>query len=156
MTLDPAGFVELDALAKAVADQPGWNWVTEQEIRTLAQHDSRRYEIDGNRIRARYGHSIPIETPGKHVTPPEWLYYGVPADALPAVRDEGLRPEARQFVHLSTTRLDALAVAKRHASEAVVVTVLARRAHEAGIPFYQAAPSIYLVKHVPAEHLRLA
>ncbi|HET6781714.1 MAG TPA: RNA 2'-phosphotransferase [bacterium] len=153
LELDPSGFADVDALVKAVADQPGWDWVTEQEVRGLVQHDPRRYEIDGTRMRARYGHSIPVETPGRSVLPPEWLYHGTVGTALEAIRVGGLRPLGRQYVHLSATRQDAISVAKRHSDEVVLVTVLARRAHEAGFAFYQAAPSIYLVREVPPEFL---
>ncbi len=154
ITLDTAGFVELDVLARAVAAQPGWGWVDEAELRALAARDPRRYEIAGTRIRARYGHSVAIEIPGTPVVPPEWLYHGTIPQALTQIRQEGLKHQDRQFVHLSTTRQDALAVGRRHSPEAVVVTVLARQAHEAGVTFYQAAPSLYLAREVPPEHLR--
>lgn len=153
LELDPSGFVDVDSLVKALADQQGWEWVTEQEVRALVQHDPRRYEIDGNRIRARYGHSIPIETPGRPVLPPEWLYHGTAEETLETIRTDGLKPLGRQYVHLSATRQEAVSVAKRHSDEVVLVTVLARRAHEAGFAFYEAAPSIYLVREVPPDFL---
>lgn len=153
ITLDPTGFVEIGILAKSVAAQPGWGWVTEDAIRTLVRQDQRRYEIDGDRIHARYGHSIPIEAPGKPVLPPEWLYHGTSPEAFAAIQSEGLRPQGRQFVHLSVTRQDALAVGRRHSPEAQVITVLARRAHEEGCTFYQASPSIYLVRELLPRYL---
>ncbi len=155
INLDSAGFVDVTALAQAMAAHPGWAWVDEARIRALAARDPRRYELDGTRIRARYGHSVAIETPGKPVVPPEWLYHGTTPEALDPIRSEGLRPRERQFVHLSTTRQDAMAVGNRHAADTVVVTVLARRAHEAGHAFYLAAPSIYLVKEIQPDYLQL-
>lgn len=153
--LDAAGFIEVTILAQAMSARPGWAWVDEARIRSLAARDPRRYELDGSRIRARYGHTVTIEAPGKQVAPPEWLYYGTTADALELIRSDGLRPHERQFVHLSTTREDALAIGSRRATEAVVVTVLARRAHEAGSAFYLAAPSIYLVREIQPDCLQL-
>jgi putative RNA 2'-phosphotransferase len=153
VTLDPSGFVDVAALSAALAAQPGWTWVTEDVIRAAAQHDARRYELDADRIRARYGHSIPIAAPGKTVLPPEWLYHGTVPETLEKLHHEGLQPQGRQFVHLSATRQDALAVGKRHGTEAAVVTVLARQAQEAGLEFYLASPSIYLVKAVPPAYL---
>lgn len=153
--LDPAGFVDLDALAAAIAAQPGWPGVTTEAIRRLAQQDARRYELAGPRIRARYGHTVPIETPGTPVIPPEWLYHGVPPSSLETLRADGLRPLDRQFVHLSATRQDALAIATRHSSEALVVTVLARRASDDGVQFYHASSGIYLTRHVPPQFLHL-
>jgi len=153
ITLDASGFTEIEALAKAIAGQPGWSGVTDAAIHAVAQQDPRRYEIAGTRIRARYGHSIPIETPGTPILPPEWLYHGTTPDALAAIGRDGLTPQGRQFVHLSVTRQDALAVGKRHSPDAVVVTVLARQAHEAGVQFYSASPAIYLAKEIPPEFL---
>lgn len=153
VSLDPAGFADVAALAAAVAAQPGWTWVTEDLIRAAAQHDAKRYEVDGPRIRARYGHSVPIETPGRAVVPPEWLYHGTAPAAVESIRQRGLVPEGRQFVHLSATRQDALAVGTRHSPDAVVVTVLARQASEAGVPFFQASSAIYLARSIPPEHL---
>jgi len=153
--LDPAGFVDVERLAGAVAEQPGWAWVTAEAIRRVAQRDIRRYELSAGRIRARYGHTVLIETPGTPVVPPEWLYHGAPAVLLDHLRTVGLHPQDRQFVHLSATRQDALVVARRHSPDAVVITVLARRAAEAGVTFYQAGPSIYLTRSVPPEFLRL-
>ncbi len=155
ISLDLSGFVEIDVLARAVAAQTGWGWVDESKIRALALRDSRRYELDGNRIRARYGHSIAIEAPGVPVVPPEWLYHGTAPDTLDLIRVQGLKPQQRQFVHLSTSRQDALAVGSRHGGVTVVVTVLARRASEAGLTFYQASPSIYLVRGVQPEFLQV-
>ena len=77
IALDSSGFAEIEELANAIAGQPGWTSVTEAAIRAVAAQDTRRYEITGKRIRARYGHSIPIETPGRPVIPPEWLYHEI-------------------------------------------------------------------------------
>ncbi len=155
VTLDSAGFVDIDALARGLAQQPGWSSVTPEAIRTLAEYDPRRYEIVGDRIRARYGHSVPIDAPGRPVTPPEWLYHGTSPDALEAIREHGLHPADRQFVHLSATRQDALAVGQRHSPDAVVVTVLARRASDDGVIFYQASPGIYLTRALSPQFLSL-
>lgn len=154
LALDPAGFVEIAALAQGMAGQPGWEWVTDHEIRAAAQRDPRRYEVEGDRIRARYGHTTLIETPGRPVRPPEWLYHGALPAAIQGIQDEGLKPQDRLFVHLSTTRQDAIAVGRRHGTEVQVITVLARAAAEAGIPFYEAGPTIYLVRAIPPEFLR--
>jgi len=153
VTLDASRFVDVAALSAALAAQPGWTWVTDDVIRAAAQHDAKRYELDADRIRARYGHSIPIASPGKTVLPPEWLYHGTVPQALDTIQQEGLQPQGRQFVHLSVTRQEALAVGKRHGDLAAVVTVLARQAQEAGLEFYLASPSIYLVRAVPLEYL---
>jgi putative RNA 2'-phosphotransferase len=68
---------------------------------------------------------------------------------------EGLRPAGRQHVHLSTTPQAALEVGRRHAAEAVVVVVFARRAARAGGEFRQAGPALFLTGSVAPEFLLL-
>ncbi len=153
--LDASGFVEVNVLARAMAAQPGWEWVDEAALRALVLRDARRYELADTRIRARYGHSITIDAPGTVVVPPEWLFHGTTSETLDSIRADGLRPQQRQFVHLSTTRQDALAVGSRHSADVVVVTVLARHAHAAGATFYRASPSIYLVRAVHPDYLQI-
>lgn len=155
ITLDQAGFVEVEVLAKGIAAQPSWSSVTADAIRAAVQKDPKRYELSGDRVRARYGHSVPIATPGKVVIPPEWLYHGTAPDALDVLRQQGLQPQGRQFVHLSVTHRDALTIGQRHSPDAVVVTVQARGAHDTGILFYQASPTVYLVRQVPPTFLRV-
>ena len=121
LTLDAEGFTSLEALARALAAQPGWETLTAADLAAVAAADPRRYELRDGRIRARYGHTVPVEAPGEPAVPPEWLYYGVPQDDLPVIRTEGLRPGTRRYVHLATTPSEAAAVARRHADAIVAV-----------------------------------
>lgn len=155
LTLDAGGFAPVDVVARALATQRGWESLTSDELLALVAADPRRYEARDGRIRARYGHTIQVEEPGEPALPPEWLYYGVARDALARIGAEGLRPSDRQHVHLSTTPGAALEVGRRHAPDAVVVVVLARAAHAAGIVFRRAAAALFLTGHVPPAFLLL-
>ncbi len=155
LRLDEGGFVAVDALSEALAGQPGWDAVTVSDLVALAQADPRRYEVRDGRIRARYGHTVSVEQPGEPALPPEWLYHGTsPADAT-GMTGAGLRPSGRQHVHLSVTPQAALDVGRRHAPDAVVVVVFARRAAAAGIEFRRAGPALFLTGVVPPEFLLL-
>jgi RNA:NAD 2'-phosphotransferase (TPT1/KptA family) len=59
------------------------------------------------------------------------------------------------MVHLATTPAAALEVARRHAPDAVVVVVLARRAAASGIEFRRAGCGLFLAPPVPAAFLLL-
>jgi putative RNA 2'-phosphotransferase len=155
LSLDEGGFVSVDDLSEALATQPGWDSVTVSDLVALAEADSRRYEVRDGRIRARYGHTVTVEQPGEPALPPEWLYYGTAPAETPAMAREGLRPTGRQHVHLSTTPQAALEVGRRHASDAVVVVVFARRAVGGGIEFRLAGPALFLTGSVPPEFLLL-
>ncbi|MDR7523589.1 MAG: RNA 2'-phosphotransferase [Armatimonadota bacterium] len=153
--LDPAGFVSLDVLAGALAKQPGWETISTSDLVALAAADPRRYEIQDGRIRARYGHTVSVEQPGEPAVPPEWLYYGTTPAEVSRLATSGLHPTGRQHVHLSTTPQAAREVGRRHAPDAVVVVVFARRAADRGIEFRRAGPDLYLTTHVPPDCLLL-
>jgi putative RNA 2'-phosphotransferase len=153
LVLDAEGFAPMDALARALAGQPGWGSVTVAEILETARADPRRYEVRDGLIRARYGHTVAVERPGEPAYPPEWLYHGAAPGAVAHLLATGLRPTSRQYVHLSTTPAAARDVGRRHAPDAVVVVVLARRAHEAEVVFRRAGPDLYLTGFVPPRFL---
>jgi putative RNA 2'-phosphotransferase len=153
IVLDPGGFASLDALARGLSAQPGWGSVTVDEIVQTAAADARRYEVRDGLIRARYGHTVPIEQPGEPAFPPEWLYHGTPPADVDGLLTAGLQPTSRQYVHLSTTPAAAREVGRRHAPDAVVVVVLARRAHASDVVFRRVTPDLYLTGKIPARFL---
>jgi putative RNA 2'-phosphotransferase len=61
-----------------------------------------RHEIVGDRIRALDGHSIPGKLRRKRGTPFDILDHGTNAGSISLIRDLGLLPMSRQYVHLST------------------------------------------------------
>jgi RNA:NAD 2'-phosphotransferase (TPT1/KptA family) len=75
--------------------------------------------------------------------------------ALAALRAHGIRSDRRQRVHLATTPAAALEVARRHAPDAGVVVVLARRAAASGVEFRRAGPGLFLAPPIPAAFLLL-
>lgn len=102
LTLDPNGWVEIDALLRATGDHrfP----VTRAELdHVVAVNDKRRFTIEGSRIRANQGHTVEVDLDLPPAEPPAYLYHGTVARSLDAIRAEGLRPMARHHVHLSPT-----------------------------------------------------
>lgn len=116
-----------------------------------------RYEVgdDNRRIRARYGHSRPVDLGLQAVSPPGVLYHGTAGTSVTPILRSGLHPRGRRAVHLSETVSDAVAVGARHGTP-VVLTVDARGLHAAGHRFFRAAPGIWLTSDVPPEALRIA
>ncbi len=153
VSLDAGGYADLESLAVALATQPGWESLSSRDLVALAEVDPRRYEVRDGRIRARYGHTVSVAEPGELARPPEWLYVGVDPLMLPELTISGLRPSGRQHVHLSTTPQAAREVGQRHAPDAVVVVVFARRAAEAGTVFRRAGAGLFLTDLVPVEFL---
>lgn len=155
LALDDRGFVPIETLALALATQRGWESLEVDDLVALARADPRRYELHDGHIRARYGHTVTVERPGEAALPPEWLYLGAPAADAAGLRETGLRPKDRRFVHLATTPQAALEVARRHTPDPVVVVVFARQARAAGVEFWSAGPALFLSGPVPAGFLLL-
>jgi hypothetical protein len=78
---------------------------------------------------------------------------------VPAILEQGLLPQARQFVHLSSTPERAREVASRHGSP-VVPVVDAGGMDAAGLIFHCTAVGVWLTARVPpstsATHTRSA
>ena len=129
--------------------------VTEGQIRALiAGGEKKRFEIRGDKVRALYGHSFPVDLGSTASEPPAQLYFGAARDLAQSMLRRGLEPRDRQYVHLSETAEEAEAVARRHDPATAVIVVNAKAAHAEGVRFYRSGP-LYLVENVPAKFLSL-
>jgi putative RNA 2'-phosphotransferase len=148
--VDRYGYADLnDVLAALQERTPS---VTMEDIDYLVyEAEKQRFEVANGRIRARYGHSIPIEIDREPAEPPEFLYQEVSAGDIEFVRREGLVPQDRQYVHLSFDPHRERRQGRRRGPE-VVVRVRAREAYAAGVAFYDCGPTM-LTERVPVDFL---
>ena len=122
----------------------------------VIQNDKNRFEWDrqNGRIRARQGHSVPVDLGLQPVIPPEVLYHGTTEEALDQIFREGLLPMRRQAVHLSRTVEVALDVAgRRGRGQAVILAINARGLATRNIPVWESTNGVFLVDVVPPELL---
>ncbi|GGY02621.1 RNA 2'-phosphotransferase [Streptomyces anandii] len=152
LTLDPAGWTEIDALI-AAASAHGFRFTSEELDEVVAGNDKRRFAIEGTRIRASQGHSVEVELGLPPATPPPYLYHGTVARSLEAIRTEGLRPMNRHDVHLSPDRETAARVGSRR-GRPVVLAVDAGAMHREGHVFHVSANGVWLTTAVPARYVR--
>ncbi|UCG30437.1 MAG: RNA 2'-phosphotransferase [candidate division WOR-3 bacterium] len=110
------------------------------------------FDEDGSRIRANYGHSIPVTPVHAPAEPPEFLYHGTATQFLQSIDGEGVGPGTRQYVHLVEEEKTAVEVGSRH-GEPVVVVVQARAMHEKGFEFFKTESGIWLTREVPREYV---
>jgi putative RNA 2'-phosphotransferase len=148
---DRQGFVALDDFMQVAARRyPG---MAAERLRQLIDAGSAgRFEIFGNRLRARYGHSIPVDPAGQPVEPPPRLYHGTSASRAEAILAEGLRPLDRRMVHISPTAEEALSVARRKTEQPVLLRIHALDAHRQGVAFY-CEGKVYLVAYIPPQFI---
>jgi putative RNA 2'-phosphotransferase len=116
--------------------------------------DKKRFIIseDGEHIRANQGHSINVDLQLKPVTPPEFLYHGTATRFLDSILQEGLRPQQRQYVHLSTDIETATAVGQRY-GKPVILKIKALLMHEQGFTFYLSENGAWLTDSVPKAYI---
>lgn len=153
LTLDQHGWAQIDDVISAAnrAKIP----LTYQLIQQIVlENDKQRFVIseDGRTIRARYGHSIPVDLELISLEPPPQLYHGTATRFLESIRSQGLVHGSRQFVHLSTDIQTAITVGKRHGVP-VVLTVNSGAMYADGYSFYCSESGIWLVNSVPVKYI---
>ena len=149
LNMDEFGFIPLDEVLDAV--QQRYSEVGEEDIRQVVD-DSRqkRFEIIDAHIRALYGHSFFLEMDDDPMDPPEKLYMGSTSGESRKMREVGMRPHDRSYLHLSMTR-EVAESRSRQVGEPCVVEVDAKRAFdEGGVEFYLRG-EVVLVKEIPAD-----
>ncbi|WP_010100664.1 RNA 2'-phosphotransferase [Verminephrobacter aporrectodeae] len=153
LTLNPHGWANVDELI-AKARAAGMQLGHEDLLRLVQSSDKQRFtlSVDGLNIRAAQGHSVSIDLGLPPKTPPALLYHGTAARFLDSILSEGLKPQARQQVHLSLEDTTAQHVGARHGVP-VVLKIEALRMHEEGFKFFLADNSVWLTDHVPPEFL---
>ncbi|MFI9785617.1 RNA 2'-phosphotransferase [Kitasatospora sp. NPDC051984] len=154
VTLDAAGWVEVDTLLAALG-RHGRRLSRAQLDHVVATNNKRRfaYSEDGSAIRASQGHTIEVDLGLPATTPPDVLFHGTAERNLRYILAEGLRPMARQDVHLSADTGTAVKVGSRH-GRPVVLEVDAAAMAAVGHEFRVSANGVWLTDAVPVQYLR--
>lgn len=146
-------------------DEHGWREVCDlvenhdfscEELEYIVANSSKqRFEFSENKllIRARQGHSFPVDVQMDVVTPPEYLYHGTSVSKLPSIMEKGLLRMCRQYVHLSFDEVIAGEVGKRRKGEVLILKVAARKMWEDGHRFWLSRNGVWLTEAVPPEYL---
>jgi putative RNA 2'-phosphotransferase len=154
LNMDKNGWVNINELIDNANNYKNMHLNTDLIKLIVENNDKQRFKIsdDGKRIRANQGHSITVDVELQSKTPPDILYHGTANHSLDSIMKEGLRPMARQFVHLSSTEEIALTVGKRH-GKPIVLYINAKNMYEEGYKFYLSENKVWLVDKVPVEYI---
>jgi putative RNA 2'-phosphotransferase len=156
LAMDELGFVDFDSLIDVLAAEDIVGENAEEIVETLVEESDRpRFEIRDGRIRALYGHSSRIQLALPETVPPDTLYHGTTPGAARSVREEGLLPAGRAYVHLSGTAEEARSIGSRHCDDPILVEIDTAGARDQGIVFHHATELIWLCGALPADVCRV-
>lgn len=123
INVDSHGWADVHELVDAAREDH--EWATVELLAAVVSVNSKgRFEVDGNRIRAVYGHSIDVtvqDTGDSDI--PKTLYHGTPTDNLSQIMSDGLKPMNRNEVHLTDSLETARDVGERHSEDIAVLEV---------------------------------
>jgi putative RNA 2'-phosphotransferase len=153
---DDAGFVPLKVLVAAINEEDGWRGVRAGQILMLANQpgETSPLEIAEDLIRLKPALAdLPPEAPDESALP-KMLYTAFKPAAWAVLSRRGLRPKTGdEVVRLWSEAELALRVGRRFSGAAVLVTVRAARARQAGAVFRPYSHRLWLTTEVPAEFL---
>ncbi len=156
LELDEEGFAPIEQLLLAFNE--GVNYerpVIEADLHEVIRaSDKQRHEIVGDKIRALYGHTTSKKIPRVACEPPEVLYHGTAGRFCAAIMSQGLKPMARQYVHLSVDIDTAKRVGSRRDPSPVLLEVDAKRAFVDGLVFYQGNDKVWLADEISPKYLK--
>ena len=149
--IDNNGWMEIDYLASL----KGYSKELIDEI--VKTNNKARYEYneDKTKIRARQGHSIPVDVGLKEAVitvKNPYLYHGTSEKFLDNIKKDGLLPQTRQYVHLSPDEETAINVGKRHGGETYIIVINAFQMIEDGENIYISNNGVYNVKKVDPKY----
>ena len=154
------------AEAGIVLDQEGWASVAEvlrvlamnraQFDRAVETNEKKRFDVDGDLVRACQGHSEGVGGVTLEALEQSWevlgdtdgiVWHGTHVDALEGIAAEGISSVSRTHVHLASTT-DAK-VGKR-ANVDILLGVSLAALRSSGQTVWRSANGVVLVRHVPA------
>jgi putative RNA 2'-phosphotransferase len=155
VTLDHAGWADVDTLLAGLRTR-GCDVDLARLEHVVDTNDKQRFELDADasRIRARQGHSVAVALGYVALPPPEYLFHGTVAAALPAIRAAGLQKMRRHAVHLSADLETATRVGARRGAP-LVLTVRAGALHREGGVFFRTENGVWLTEGVPVAFVEL-
>lgn len=155
LELDEQGWVELNDLLEVLREHRSyWRNIGLPELEIILQEsDKQRFEIKDGRIRALYGHSTPQKLTKEPAEPPATLYHGTQTRVTNLIRESGLKPMRRQYVHLSVDTETAREVGNRKGEKTIILRIDAQAAHAAGVKFYRGNEMVWLADEVPPQFI---
>lgn len=156
LELDENGWVAVYQLLNSLHQSEQWEMVTPTDLDVMIEKsEKKRHEISDGKIRALYGHSVPMRIRKEEAIPPKILYHGTSPDYLESIMQKGLCPMSRQYVHLSEDIETATIVGKRKNKTPIILIVDTEKVRDHGIKFYLGNEKVWLANEIPQEFIEV-
>lgn len=156
LEMDEYGWVDINQLIEALNRDKKWKDVQLSDLLVMIEKsEKKRHEIVNGKIRAFYGHSIPMHICKKKQQPPNELFHGTARRFLENIKSAGLLPMSRQYVHLSCDMETAFQVGKRHDAKPIILKINSREAWNNGVAFYHGNEKVWLADGIPFEYIEV-
>lgn len=157
LEIDDRGWCYLSNLISILRKDEKFSSVVKKDIVEMIKlSEKKRHEIDGDKIRATYGHTTGKKIIKQASPPPNILYHGTINKFLESIFSVGLHSRERHYVHLSKDIDIAINVAKRRDSfNIVILEVESEKAYNEGILFYCESDGIWLSDNIPPKYLKV-
>lgn len=156
LEMDEQGWVSIDQLLDALHHDTKWGTITMDDlVQMIEKSEKKRHEICDGKIRAFYGHSIPMKIIKEETTPPVMLFHGSAKRFMDSIIEKGLLPQKRQYVHLSQDIETAFVVGKRHDETPIILEIDALDAWNQGVKFYYGNEKVWLADEIPSKFIRI-
>ena len=155
--LDKDGYAQLDKFLFKLSNKV----LTELTIADIQYYlnnsEKKRFEIDieNNRIRAKYGHSVDIDNTYDELLVPVPLYHGTPRSNIESILKNGLKKMSRNYVHVTSDINLAISTALRYADDYVIIEIDTQEYLKDGNKIYFAGGDIYLMDKVNSNYLKI-
>lgn len=155
LEMDEEGWVPIGQLLDVLHRAEKWKDICEADLNEMIEKsEKKRYELKDGKIRAFYGHSIPMKILKEEKMPPDILYHGTARRFVESIMKNGLLPQSRQYVHLSQDVETAENVGKRHDDKPSILIIDAKRAWDEGLKFYLGNEKVWLSDQIPGKYIR--
>jgi len=151
--LDEHGWTKTTELIAGL-NRAGYQITVDELKEVVATNDKQRFKFsdDEQFIRANQGHSIKVDVQLSECQPPAILYHGTVSKYIQSIKEKGLIPKGRLYVHLSEEKETAYSVGSRR-GQPIILTINAQKMHDDGIKFYKSENDVWLTEAIPTEYI---
>jgi len=157
LQMDINGWVNCNALCDAFKEaRHYYHWLRPWHFEAISSAEAKgRYQVEGEMVRATYGHSVEIELDLPTDDIPEVLYYPCSEEDLANHLELGIKAADRQHVHLSKTIANAMEAGHVRIHRPRILEVDTERAIDDGNTIYRAGTTVYLCEDIPSDYLEV-